>query len=312
VRMPLPAGGPVFPSCAGGQVLIASGDDLIAVAAASVPSGQPTAALELRSLSATPPAGGPSATVTMAGVSGVIVVDHPDLGRVRFMRHPEAPALAIGDRIYLDEVDLRPGGGVDVLRWRHADGGAGSPSAPALQRFEVAALPPIPPPPVLEPLAGCLIDIEERTGRAPELLRRIAAACDRSPATRDRWQALGLRLEPPDLDDLSEQDEEGVLEALGFSPFAEDDYHVYGFITGPAGPSGGRPLAVWRSDDLTLGWGGSDFDDWFSGWLANQRDSQSSLVSELLLDLGLAPDWASEPDYAPPPSWFTAAGGGSD
>lgn len=155
------------------------------------------------------------------------------------------------------------------------------------------------------PLEPLVASIEAAFSRALPLLRTLAAACDASPRTRDRWEriapTLGVVEYEPDI-------EVPGFDELGFTVFAsEDDRVLHGVVRSPDGTE--RGVAVLSVEgDHDFYWSARTFDEWLVQRLVEHSDE--SRVRLMLDDLGLPPSvLATTPAAAP--RWFTDLAGDS-
>ncbi len=184
---------------------------------------------------------GVPATVTFVGSSAAIVIaQHPELGRINLRGGSDAERPAVGARVILEGVSVRPGGVVDVRRW-WIDG--------ARTQRDTQRLPLNPAEPVHAD--GAIA----RTSAADALATR--AAKWNVPLPRD----LTLLLELLDADPALRH----ALETLGFF----FDEHAYGNEV--AYEHDLDFLAVW-GDGHGDGWGGLLPDGSVAYWYHDERE----------------------------------------
>ena len=137
------------------------------------------------------------------------------------------------------------------------------------------------------------------------LLRTLAAACDASPRTRERWEriapALGVVEYEPDVD------VPGFLKSLGFTAFASDDGRVlHGVVRSPDGKE--RGVAVLDVEgDHAFAWSAHTFEEWLVRELIEHADE--SRVRLMLEDLDL-PASVLDAKTGRAPRWFADRAGG--
>lgn len=155
------------------------------------------------------------------------------------------------------------------------------------------------------PLEPLVASIEAAFGGALPLLRTLAAACDASPRTRERWDRIAPTLGVVDYD--PDVDVPG-FEELGFTVFASDDDRVlHGVVRSPDGTE--RGVAVLSVEgDHDFSWSARTFDEWLVSRLIEHSDE--SRVRLMLDELGLPPSVLGAAPAAAP-RWFTDLAGDS-
>ncbi|MCX5741452.1 MAG: PQQ-binding-like beta-propeller repeat protein [Proteobacteria bacterium] len=294
VRIPLPPGS-FEQQLWTADHLFLLGSELLAIRRTSL-TDAPAQPLALTAI--TTPADAP-AEVTFVGTSSFMKLTHPLYGDIRVSRDASSPVLKVGDQVLIEGVQQLPGKVVKIDGWRPA----GTTAAPSELVLGVDALPASRPswPPVAgaedllftagerdepaanrAPLGPVVAAIEAAFGGAVPLLHTLAAACDASPRTRERWEriapALGIVAYEPEV-------EVPGLDELGFTAFASDDGRVlHGVVRSPDGNQ--RGVAVLDVEgDHDLGWTARTFEEWLVRQLIEHSDE--SRVRLMLEDLGL-------------------------
>ncbi|MDB4957511.1 MAG: hypothetical protein JWO36_5080 [Myxococcales bacterium] len=315
VRIPLPPGS--FKQQLWTQEhLFLLGSELLAIRRGSL-TDAPEQPLELTAVAA--PADAP-ATVTFVGTSSFMKLTHPIYGDIRVSREESSPVVKVGDQVLLEGVQQLPGKVVKIDGWRPTGTGAvpsefvlgvdalptSRPSWPAIAADEAllfTAGDRDQPAEDREPLGPLVASLEKAFGRGLPLLRKLAAACDASPRTRERWEriapALGLVEYEPVVD------VPGYYE-LGFTAFASDDgLRLHGIVRSPDGKQ--RGVAVLDIEgDHDFQWSARTFEEWLVQLLFEHSDE--SRVRLMLEDLGL-PASVLDAEHGGAPRWFTDLAG---
>lgn len=317
VRIPLPPGSFKQRLWTADHVFLL-GNELLAIRRASL-TDAPEQPLALTAVAT--PADAP-ATVTFVGTSSFMKLTHPLYGDVRVTRDASSPVVKVGDQVLLEGVQQLPGKVVKIEGWRPTGTGA----APSEMVLGVDVLPAARPSwrPIAgdeallytegvldepvedrEPLGPMVASIEAAFGGDVPLLRTLAAACDASPRTRERWEriapGLGVFEYEPDIDVPG-------FDELGFTAFASDDGRVlHGVVRSRDGKQRGVATLYVEGDHDFL-WSARTFDEWLVQQLIDHMDE--SRVCLMLEDLGL-PASVLDAERSGAPRWFTDLAGDS-
>jgi hypothetical protein len=315
VRIPLPPGS-FKQQLWTADHLFLLGSELLAIHRASL-TDAPEQPLTLTAVSA--PADAP-ATVTFVGTSSFMKLTHPLYGDIRVSRDASSAVVKVGDLVLLEGVQQLPGKVVKISAWRPVETAA----TPSELVLDIDALPASRPswPPIAgdeallftagdrdeppanrEPLGAVVASIEAVFGSDVPLLRTLAAACDASPRTRERWEriapALGIVEYEPDV-------EVPGFDELGFTAFASDDERVlYGVVRSPDGTQRGVAV-LYVEGDHDFAWSARTFEEWLVQRLIEHGDE--SRVRLMLEDLGL-PASVLDARSGEAPRWFTDLAG---